>query len=306
MLSSIVLYSVLIMFASLAGVLLVWGGVGKIIERNLSLLVSFSAGVFLVVVFQLGQEVLHHAPSTGQAWIWILAGVILITLIFRLLPSFHHHHDDEQHNHTHSRIDARRIVISDAIHNVGDGILIAATFSISVPLGIATAVSILIHEFIQETSEFFVLRQAGLSVKKSLLINFAVSGTILIGALGGFFLLDSFEMLEVPLLGIAAGSFLVVVLHDLIPDSVRHSRQTKSYFKYIAWFVVGVVLMIGVNTWLGHGHDAEHDHDHAGEIHEGEHDDHDDEHMEDEHDHDDHDHEEEHHEEDEHDHHDHE
>lgn len=192
-----------------------------------------------------------------------MAGVILITLIFRLLPSFHHHHDDAHHDHTHSRIDARRIMISDAIHNIGDGILIAATFSISMPLGIATAISILVHEFIQETSEFFVLRQAGLSVKKALLINFAVSGTILIGALGGFFLLESFEMLEVPLLGIAAGSFLVVVLHDLIPDSVRHSRETKKYFKYIAWFLIGIALMVGVNRWLDHAHDVDDGHDDA-------------------------------------------
>jgi len=49
------------MLASLGGVLFIWKGIGKIIERNLSLLVSFSAGVFLVVVFQLGQETLHHA-----------------------------------------------------------------------------------------------------------------------------------------------------------------------------------------------------------------------------------------------------
>ena len=296
MLGTIILYSFLIMLASLAGVLFIWKGAGKAIEKNLSLLVSFSAGVFLVVVFQLGQETLHHADSLGQGWIWILAGVILITFIFRFLPDFHHHHDDEHHNHTHGRIDARRIVISDAIHNVGDGILIAATFSISVPLGIATAISIFVHEFVQEVSEFFVLRQAGLSVNRALTVNFLASATILIGAIGGYFILDSFAALEVPLLGIAAGSFLVVVLHDLIPDSVRHSRETKSYFKYIATFVIGIVLMFSVNNWLGHAHEAGHDHDHAGEIH----DDHDD------HEHDEDHEEEEHHDDDDHDHHDHE
>jgi zinc and cadmium transporter len=256
------------MLASLAGVLFIWKGVGTFIEKNLSLLVSFSAGVFLVVVFQLGQETLHHAQSAGQGWIWILAGVLLITFIFRFLPDFHHHHD-EQHDHTHSRIDARRIVISDAIHNLGDGILIAATFSISIPLGIATAISIFVHEFVQEVSEFFVLRQAGLSVNRALTVNFLASATILIGAVGGYFVLDSFSALEVPLLGIAAGSFLVVVLHDLIPDSVRHSHETKSYFKYIATFIIGIVLMFGINNWLGHAHEVEHehDHDHVGEVH---------------------------------------
>ncbi len=240
------------MLASLSGVLFIWKGVGKVIERNLSLLVSFSAGVFLVVVFQLGQETMHHAASAGQAWLWILAGVILITLIFRFLPSFHHHHDDENHDHTHSRIDARRIVISDAIHNFGDGILLAATFTISLPLGIATAISIFVHEFIQEVSEFFVLRQTGMSTQKALFVNFVTSGTILIGAIGGYFLLDSFEALEIPLLGIAAGSFLVVVLHDLIPDSVRHSHQNKNYIKHLIWFVLGIAIMFGAGILFGH------------------------------------------------------
>jgi zinc and cadmium transporter len=268
MFGHILLYSFLIMLASLTGVLLLWKGVGKFIEKNMSLLVSFSAGVFLVVVFLLGQETFHMAHTFDEAWPWVLVGVVFITLVFRLLPSFHHHHDAVCNEHNHSSIDIRRIVISDAIHNIGDGVLIAAAFSISTPFGIATALGVLVHEAIQEVSEFFVLRQAGFSTKRALLINFAVSSTILIGALGGYFLLDTITTLQVPILGIATGSFLVVVLHDLIPESIRNSQIKKNYLVYILWFVLGIALMFTASRLLGHSHELHHDHD--SEMHEGE------------------------------------
>jgi zinc transporter ZupT len=55
--------------------------------------------------------------------------------------------------------------------------------------------------------------------------------------------LESFEALEVPILGLSAGAFLVVVLHDLIPHSVRTSRRENVYFRHLMWFVIGVLLM---------------------------------------------------------------
>lgn len=270
--ASVILASFIIMLASLAGVFVLWRSAGRFIEKHLSLLVSFSAGVFLVIALFLGNEVLFHGDSLGQGLLWIVLGGVGILLLFRFLPMFHHHHDESGHAHTHGKIDARRIMLSDALHNIGDGILIAASFAVSPAVGFLATLSIFIHELVQEVSEFFVLRQAGYSTSRALTLNFLVSSTILIGALGGFFLLDAFEMLELPLLGIAAGSFLVVVLHDLIPHSVRYSREKKSYLKYIVLFILGAALMTVVNMSLGHSH--EHDDEHSAE-HAHEHEEHD-------------------------------
>lgn len=258
----LIIASVCIMLASLAGVLATWKYAGTFIEKNLSFLVSFSAGVFLIVSYQLGIEVFELAETPAYGLAWIVAGAVLLGFMFRLVPAFHHHHDEEcDHEHSHS-IDTRRIVIGDAIHNIGDGILLAATFAISVPLGIATAASVFVHEFVQEVSEFFVLRQAGASIREALKINFLASATILIGSIGGYVLLDQFVALEVPLLGIATGSFLVVVLYDLIPHSVRASRYHAAYGKHIVWFFIGVVVMFGVNQFGVHAHGGDHDDDH--------------------------------------------
>jgi zinc and cadmium transporter len=275
----IFLASLIIMLVSLSGVLFLWGKLGSFIQKNLSFLVSLSAGVFLIVALQLGQEAISHSERVLEGVVWVFAGAALIYLIFKFVPMFHHHHDGHD-GHAHNKIDARRILFGDALHNIGDGVLLAASFTVSVPLGIATAIGIFVHELVQETSEFFVLKQAGYSTRKALFLNFLVSSTILLGALGGFFLLDVFGAIEIPLLGIAAGSFFVVVLHDLIPHSVRNSQIKKTYGKHIAWFLVGVILMVGISfvgagshmhgEYDDHGHDAHeehHDQEHDKDIH---------------------------------------
>ena len=245
----ILLYSVLIMLASLVGVFSVWRRAGRAIERNLNLLVSFSAGVFIVIAYQLGIEVVEHSATLGSGLVWIVIGLLTVWLLFKFLPSSHHHHDEASETHPHSRLDARRIMASDALHNLGDGILLATSFAVSSSLGMLTALSIFVHELVQEISEFFVLRQAGYSTKSALILNFAISATVLLGALGGFFLLESFETLEVPLLGLASGAFLVVVFHDLIPHSVRSSRHENLYWRHLLWFLIGAVLMFAVSIF---------------------------------------------------------
>lgn len=274
----LIITALIIMLASLSGVVSVSRHLGVFIERNLSVLVSFSAGVFCIINFTLISETLAHSTSLLSGLLWIVGGALGIFVIFRILPTFHHHHDaHEEHDHHHSRIDTRRIIFSDALHNIGDGILLAAAFTISIPLGIAAAASIFIHEIVQEISEFFVLKQAGFTTAQALTLNFAISSTILIGAIGGFVALDYFTHIEIPFLGIAAGALLVVILHDLIPHSVRTSRHTNMYAKHIGAFLLGIALMYTTTALTDSGHDhSTHDdevgvHDDDGYEHDDEH-----------------------------------
>ncbi len=243
--------SFVIMLVSLSGKLVIWRHLGPIVERNLHFLVSFSAGVLLMVTYNLGSEIVEHAGSLSGGLPWILAGALVVLIGFRFLPHFHHHHESGG-DHAHSKIDAGRILLSDGIHNIGDGVVIVASFAASPFLGIMSTISIAVHESLQEISEFFVLREAGLSSRRALTYNFLISGTILIGAIGAYYLLERFEALEVPLLGLAAGSYLIVVFHDLIPHSLGSVRERGHHMRHIIFFVLGAVLMFGVTTLLPH------------------------------------------------------
>ena len=239
------------MLASLVGVVSVWKKVGAVIEKNLHFLVSFSAGVFLVIVVHLGHEIMEVSVEPTLALLWIIIGFLGLWLIFKFLPTFHHHHDNQMEVHSHDRLDARKIIASDALHNIGDGVLLAATFATSTILGITATISIFVHEIIQEVSEFFVMKQAGYSTRKALSLNFFVSGSILIGSVGGYFLLDRFETLEVPLLGITIGSFLAVVVQDLIPHSIRSASKGHT-IRHVLWFAIGLILMLAVTLLAPH------------------------------------------------------
>lgn len=247
----ILVASLLVMLASFSGKIVAWRQMGPLIERNLHFFVSFAAGVLLVVIYQLSKEIIEHAGSLVLGLPWIALGALIVFVAFRYLPHFHHHHDAAG-DHTHSRIDANRILFSDGIHNIGDGVVIVTSFAVSTFLGVAATISILLHEVLQEISEFFVLREAGLTERQAFTYNFLVSSTILIGAIGAYFLLETFETLEVPLLGLAAGSYLVVVFHDLIPHSIGEAHARGHYLKHAVFFLVGVAFMIILVTFLPH------------------------------------------------------
>jgi zinc transporter ZupT len=253
----ILIASIVIMLASLSGVLFIWKNIGKFLEKNLSFLVSFSAGVFLFVSVLLIQEIFHHSEETGNlsgGLFWILIGILAFYILFKFLPNFHHHHDEHEHDHTHNKIDARRVLISDGVHNIGDGILLTTSFLAGPIVGIVATASIFVHEFVQEISEFFVLKGAGFKTTKALWLNFLVSTTILLGAVGSYLAFEKFEALEIPLLGIAAGSFLVVVANDLIPHSIRNSKTKIQFAKHLAWFIIGLIIMLSISTILVHAH----------------------------------------------------
>lgn len=237
------------MLASLAGVVAFSHALGAYIERRLELLVSFSAGVFLVFASQIAAEALEHSASQAIGAAWIVAGAAGVWLIFRLLPQRHRH---EHGRHGHQHLDARRLLLTDGAHNAADGVFLAAAYAVSAPLGLAATVGVFAHELLQELAEFFVLKDAGYSTKRALIINFAVSSTILVGAVGGFFLLEQFEALEGPLLGLVVGGILVVIFGDLLPHAAREARSPRQYALHGGFFVLGALLMLGLATAIPH------------------------------------------------------
>lgn len=271
----ILIASIIIMLASLSGVVFLWKFFGNFLEKNIHYITSFSAGVFLIVSLNLAHETFKLSTKITEGFLWILVGVLILIGIFKLVPLFHHHHNKDQDRHKHTGLDARKILFSDSIHNLGDGILLTASFGVSVELGIVTTFGIFVHEFIQEISEFFVLKESGYSSEKALILNFLTAGTILLGATGSFYATEYFHFLELPLLGIAAGSFLVVVFNDLIPNSVHYSSHSKKHTEHVMAFLVGVFLILGLNGLTGdtHAHeDLSEVHTHESEHHHDEHD----------------------------------
>jgi zinc and cadmium transporter len=134
------------------------------------------------------------------------------------------------------------IIASDSIHNLIDGMIIGASYLISIEIGIATTVAIILHEIPQEISDFALLIHAGYSKIKALLLNFvsslfAVVGTIIV------FVFDSSVDSFVPLMtAFAAGGFLYIAGSDLVPEIHKTSDLKKSLQQFIA-IIIGIAIM---------------------------------------------------------------
>lgn len=243
-----------LMIVSLSGVLFVQKTIRGTVENKLPFLVSFSAGVFLVTAGALMLEVFEQVSSVWVGVLLVVGGYLLATLGGFILPEVHHHHDESCGD---CKSGAKKLMLGDALHNIGDGIVLITAFTASPILGVATAVSLAVHETLQEIAEFFVLRQAGYTVRRALLINFAISSTIIIGVLIGYFALNV-PNLEVVLLAVSAGFFLQVVVHDLLPKRAKYEEE-KEFGLHVLLVLVGVLIMALVSTALGdsHSHDDE-------------------------------------------------
>jgi zinc and cadmium transporter len=242
-----------IMSASLVGVVFVWRSAGEWLQTHLHYLVTFAAGVFIIVSYNLFSESFEFDGSIPKLAIAAILGAVVLEVLIRLIPDTHHHHGSG-HYHTHTRTDARRLLLSDAVHNMVDGILLVPSFLIDVRFGLATATAIFLHEVVQEISEFFVLKEAGYSNRRALAWNFTVSTTILLGVVFGIYF-SSIESLVAPLIAFAAGGFLYVVFRDLLPNTVHAMIKHQNPGPHLVAGALGIILMFAVNAIAPHAND---------------------------------------------------
>lgn len=246
------LSALIVMSVSLVGVFFISGRVGAWVRRHMALLATFSAGVLSMLAYNLVGETIEHAPSLGFVAASIAAGVVILEIVHALIPGDHHHHEATEH--AHSKVDGRRVLISDAVHNVTDGLLIVTAFAADMWIGWAATLGIMVHEAVQETSEFFVLKHAGYGNRRALMYNALTSSTILIGVAVGFFLSSS-TMLLALLTGFAAGGFISVVFRDLIPNTLESARLRGTWRAHLVAALAGVLVMFSLGVLLPHAAD---------------------------------------------------
>lgn len=240
------------MLASLIGVIFTSNTLGSWMRERLTYLATFSGGVLIILAYHLLEESFHESGSIIIVAGSIVTGVTLFEILHRLLPhDDRHHHHGEYADHTHTPVDGRRVLVSDGVHNVTDGFLIVPAFLVDWKLGLAATLGIFFHELVQEISEFFILKEAGYSNKKALLLNLTASSTILIGVILAL-TIASFGTLLAILSGLAAGGFLSVIIRDLLPHAIQSAKAHRAWFPHIVAVILGLVLMTAIVEFVPH------------------------------------------------------
>ncbi len=211
----------------------------KFLNKILIFFVSFSVGALL------GDSFIHLLPQAYETLtpfpiaIWVLIGILIFFILEKYIH-WRHCHQETSKKHPHPF--AYMNLIGDGLHNFIDGMIIAASFLISTPIGIATSLAVVLHEIPQEIGDFGVLIYAGIKPKKALFFNFLSSLTALLGA---FLVLifgsanSSFSKILVPL---TVGGFLYLALSDLTPELHKHTEIKQSIIQIIS-IVLGIAVM---------------------------------------------------------------
>ncbi len=244
----------IIMLSAFSGKLLMWGTFGSYIQKNLKFLVSLALGVFTATFFLILQEVREFQnASLLYIIISLLLGAVVLEIIQNLIPEAHHHHGQDEteccNSHIKKTLNPKRILIGDAFHNIGDGFVLVPAYLINFQTGLILTIGIFIHEFIQETSEFFLLKQAGYSTKKALWSNFIVQGSIFIGIVIAIFISKASDY-EYLLISFSMGALLYIILRDLLPHTLERIKHEGNKVKHISMALVGFIIMITLNLFI--------------------------------------------------------
>jgi zinc and cadmium transporter len=202
--------------------------------------VSFAAGgLFGDAFIHLLPEAFKAEGSSLRVSLFIVMGIFVFFVLEKFLR-WRHCHISDCEKHLHPVVTMN--LIGDAVHNLIDGMLIGASFSVSVPIGVASTLAIIFHEIPQEMGEFGVLIHGGLSVRKALVFNLLSAMTAFIGA--GFSLLIGGRVIgySAALLPITAGGFLYIAGSDLIPELHHELELGKSIWQLI-FMILGVAVM---------------------------------------------------------------
>jgi zinc and cadmium transporter len=254
-----------IVAASLAGgVLSIVAAAGTLALHPswISKLVSFAVGALLGAVFL---ELLPHALETGTpeaVMVTVLAGLLAFFLLEKLVlwRHSHGHADDAGGEREHDRAPGTpdagdhgrsglMILIGNSVHNLCDGVVIAAAFLADTTLGVATTLAIVSHAIPQQVGDFAVLLHSGYARRRAFAFNLATGAATLVGALAGYFALADMARVLPTVLAIAAASLLYVAVADLIPSLHRRPEPLET-LKQLALIVLGIGVIAAAHHFL--------------------------------------------------------
>lgn len=252
----------IILFSLLGGVLSVLAASLFLLLPERHRIASLPHFVSLATGAMLGAAFLGLIPSAlsgqyaiefHQLGLTILLGIMGFFILEKMVL-WRHCHDEgcEAHtvtdHHQHSAA-GTLVLIGDGVHNMVDGVLIAAAFLTDVHLGIITSLAVAAHEIPQEVGDFVLLLHSGYSRGRALFFNMLSSLTTIIGAIVTYYSLQHSLSVVPYFIAIAAASFIYIAVADLIPT--LHKRvEFGETVRQIVLITLGIGIIVATHELL--------------------------------------------------------
>ena len=215
----------------------------EFIKKYIGLFISLAVGALL------GDALIHLIPETfknSSNSVFVSLLIISGILVFFTLEKFlhwHHHGEDKDEPNIHPV--GKLLLFTDGFHNLIDGIIIGVSFLVSIPVGIATTLAVVLHEIPQEIGDFAVLIHSGYDKKRALWLNFLSALMAIVGVFFALIFGSIAEAFTLWILPIAAGGFIYIAVADLIPE-LQKTKELKYSALQLAAVIVGILAMVSL------------------------------------------------------------
>ncbi len=215
----------------------------EILRKYIFIFIGLAVGALLGdALIHLIPEAFENSTNVTVTSILVIAGILFFFILEKFLH-WHHHGEDKEEESIHPV--GRLILFSDGIHNFMDGIIIGASFLVSIPIGLATTLAVILHEIPQEVGDFAVLLHAGYTKGRALWLNFLSALLAILGVVALFAVGEIAELSSSYFLPIAAGGFIYIAVADLIPELHKTKEASHSILQIVA-VIAGVSAMVAL------------------------------------------------------------
>jgi len=210
------------------------------LKKILIYFVSFSTGALLGgAFFHLLPEVVENVGFTFIVSSLVISGIVLFFILEKIV---HWHHNLIPFEKVHAHPLAIMSLVGGAFHNLLDGLIIGASYLVSIPVGIAITTAIAFHKFPKEMGWFGVLVHGGFTKTKALTYNYLSSTFTIVGAIIALLVGSYVENIQFLIIPIAVGGFIYLAGSNLIPELHKEHGLKNSILQIIA-MLFGILIM---------------------------------------------------------------
>ena len=231
-------------------------------KKFLSVALGFSAGVMIYVsmieIFAKSRSALEivYGPTVGYgvATLSFFAGIAIIALIDKFVPSFENPHelrDVEEAGAGRTKDPAllrmgMMSALAIGIHNFPEGLATFASAMQNPTLGISIAVAVAIHNIPEGIAVSVPIYYATGDRRKAFAFSFLSGLSEPVGALVGYFLLRSFfhDGMFGVIFGAVAGIMVFISLDQLLPTAQKYGEHHLSIYGLIAGMAVMAISLL--------------------------------------------------------------
>lgn len=213
------------------------------LKKYINFFISLAIGALLGDAFiHMIPEAFRSELSSSVIGILIIIGILIFFVVEKFIH-WHHHGEDKEEDHIHPV--GKLVLFTDGFHNMIDGVIIGASFLVSIPVGIATTIAVILHEIPQEIGDFAVLIHSGYTKRRAIWLNFFSALASFLGLIFIFVFGNIIQNSVVWFVPIAAGGFIYIAVADLIPE-LHKTKNIKHSIIQLCIIMAGVLSMLAL------------------------------------------------------------